>query len=87
MKIPEMYDWHLQNSPNHPLFVYVDDEGEERVISWATAARAVHRAGRIIQSRVKGADVRVPVVAILASSGKFFIRASQLLNYSSNEYL
>lgn len=86
MKIPEIYDWHLQNSPNHPLFVYDDDEGAERVISWATAVRALHRAGRVIQSRVKRTDTRMPVVAILASCGTFFFRVSQLLYYSSREY-
>lgn len=79
MAVPEIYDWHLRNSPNHPLFVY-DDDGAERVIDWATAVRAVHRAGRVIQSRVKCTDLRMPVVAILASSGKFFLRVSQLLN-------
>lgn len=75
MALPEIYDWHLHNSPDHPLFVYDDDDGAERVINWATVVRAVHRAGRIIQSRVDvdcanfAATGRVPVVGILASSG------------------
>lgn len=78
MALPEIYDWHLHNSPDHPLFVYDDDEGAERGISWGTAVRAVHRAARIIQSRVdvESADSattrRPPVVGILASSGKSF---------------
>lgn len=74
MALPEIYDWHLHNSPDHPLFV-CDDDGAERVINWATVVRAVHRAGRIIQSRVDvdcadfAATRRAPVVGILASSG------------------
>lgn len=73
MTIPEIYDWHLLNSPNHPLFVYDDEEGAEHIINWGTAVRAVHRAGRIIQSRVECADVKSPIVAILASSGTYLL--------------
>lgn len=72
MLVPDIYDWHLRNSPCHPLFVYDDEEGAENIIHWSTAVRAVHRGGRIIQTRVArtAIDGKTPVVAILASAGE-----------------
>ncbi|KAI0070731.1 acetyl-CoA synthetase-like protein, partial [Panus rudis PR-1116 ss-1] len=49
MTVPEMYDWHLEHSPDHPLFAYADENEEEHIISWAEGARAVHRAGHVVR--------------------------------------
>lgn len=72
MLVPNIYDWHLLNSSCHPLFVYDDEEGAENIIHWSTAVWAVHRGGRIIQTRVDrtAIDGKTPVVAILASAGE-----------------
>lgn len=69
LTIPEIYDWHSEHSPAHPLFQYLDDDGSIRTIKWAEAVRAIHRAGRIIQKDVKNDGSNVPIVGILASVG------------------
>ncbi|THH29838.1 hypothetical protein EUX98_g4346 [Antrodiella citrinella] len=34
LMIPEVWDWHLKYSPNHPVFIYTDDDGKEKVLYW-----------------------------------------------------
>lgn len=70
LTVPEIYDWHAEHSPEHPLFLYGDPEGPVHTITWAEAVRAIHRAGRIVQNSVGPvASPTVPVVAILANTG------------------
>lgn len=73
LTVPELYDWHLHNTPNHPLFVYSDEAGKDHTILWPEAVRAVHRAGRIVQSRLQSSCTNTSespkVVAILAAAG------------------
>ncbi|KAJ3481757.1 hypothetical protein NLI96_g7439 [Meripilus lineatus] len=71
MTMPEIYDFHLKSSPDHPLFVFPEDDGTERVINWAEAVRAFHRAGHIVHShfdlkRQEGSPP--PIVAILSAA-------------------
>lgn len=76
----EIYDWHYENSPNHPLFVYRNGDGSERTIHWSEAIRAIHCAGGIVRSRVKtaqlehGSSPKQLVVAILSLAGMCLIR-------------
>ncbi|TCD61564.1 putative NRPS-like protein biosynthetic cluster [Steccherinum ochraceum] len=69
LTLPEIWDWHLENSPEHPLFVYVDENGTEKSLIFRDAIYAMHRAGRIMRSRMPEslAETR-PLVAILAVS-------------------
>ncbi|KAH8100027.1 acetyl-CoA synthetase-like protein [Cristinia sonorae] len=69
LTIPEIWDWHLEYSPEHPLFVFNDEKGQEVVIRFREAVHAMHRAGRLVRSRLPDdvADSR-PVIAILAAS-------------------
>ena len=71
LTLPEIWDWHLENSPDHPVFVYREDDGAERTIYMRDAIYAVHRAGRILLNRLPQsvADNR-PVIAILAVTGE-----------------
>ena len=69
--VPELFDWHLANTTSHPLFVYADDDGSEKVIYWPEAVRAMHRAGWIIRARVKRDTTAVPFVSILGATGVF----------------
>lgn len=73
--IPEMYDWHASHSPEHPLFIYPEDDGRVETTTWATAAHAIHLAGHWLLSLVgtpasasNNTDAR-PLVAILANAG------------------
>lgn len=79
LTVPEMFDWHLVNTPNHPLFVYSDDHGKEHVILWTHGVRAIHRSARIVMDRVKPKATEIPVVAILAATGNVLTMA--LINY------
>ncbi|KIM78762.1 hypothetical protein PILCRDRAFT_10982 [Piloderma croceum F 1598] len=68
---PELYDFHLQYSPNHPFFVYTKS-GSTHTILWSKAVRSAHRAGRIVQSRLDDGKTNAPscrpIVSILALS-------------------
>jgi hypothetical protein len=76
LTIPEIYDWIFHNTPNHPAFIFADGPNSTRTILWSEAVRAIHRAGRIILSRLKSDSESPkvlsarPVIAILASAGK-----------------
>jgi hypothetical protein len=73
---PELYDFHLQYSPNHPLFVYTKS-GSTHTILWSKAVRSAHRAGRIVQSRLEDGKTKPPscrpIVSILALSGMLHV--------------
>ncbi|KAI5119742.1 hypothetical protein M0805_008672 [Coniferiporia weirii] len=72
LTIPGIYDWHLENTPDHPLFVYSDAQGHQHTITWPVAVKAIHRAAHVVHSRVgrdRGVDeLHPPVVAILSST-------------------
>ncbi|KAF8995095.1 hypothetical protein BDQ17DRAFT_1311142 [Cyathus striatus] len=71
--LPEIYDWHLENNPLHSVFVFEDDDGEYKHLTYSDIVPAVHRAGRII-GKLVGVDVDDPSVrlkrpvAIMAST-------------------
>ena len=72
LAIPELWDWHYEHSPQHPLFIYSDDEGTATTITWREACRAIHQAGHIARRLVlqDGLSTR-PTFAILAGNGTF----------------
>ena len=75
--LPDFYDWQSRNSPSHPFFVYEDGPEKLRTISWAEAARGIHRAARLVASRVSPEDAaaalegRPVIVAALAAAGPY----------------
>jgi hypothetical protein len=75
LSLPELFDWHLENSPRHPLFMFEDGPGSIRTIFWPEAVRAMHRAAYRVSSTVKdNASSRsyMPTIAILAATGVSF---------------
>ncbi|KAF4612669.1 hypothetical protein D9613_011881 [Agrocybe pediades] len=74
LSIPELYDWHLKNSPKHPLFVYAcgNNNNDVRTILWGEAVKAIHSGTRIVRKTMgwKPGQTNPPVVAILAASGE-----------------
>ncbi|KAF7795915.1 hypothetical protein EIP86_007082 [Pleurotus ostreatoroseus] len=69
----ELYDWHYEHSPNHPLFQYATEGGEITTITMSKVAPAIHRAGRYVQSVVSARGVNTskrPVVGVLSASGE-----------------
>ncbi|KAH9917018.1 uncharacterized protein B0H18DRAFT_1123857 [Fomitopsis serialis] len=66
--IPQIYDWHQQQSSTHRLFVYAeDDRGPIRTIPWSEAAVAIARSYHLIRERVAGLP-EGSVVGILSGS-------------------
>lgn len=78
LSVPEIYDWHYINSPEHPLFVYSDSQGEVKSILWPEAVRGVHTAARTVRARVPMAKQEggPRIVGILAASGTFSFSCS-----------
>lgn len=75
--LPDFYDWQARNSPNHPFFLYGDGPEKVRTIPWAEAVRGIHRAARLVASRVAPEDAaaalegRPAIVAALAATGLY----------------
>jgi hypothetical protein len=70
LSLPEIFDFHLQHSPNHPAFVYADGPGSTRTILWHEVVRGLHQAGHIVRSRVEVEQVNErPIIALLALAG------------------
>ncbi|TCD61298.1 putative NRPS-like protein biosynthetic cluster [Steccherinum ochraceum] len=66
LTIPDLWDWHLKHSPDHPLFHYADTDATVKTLCWAEATRAMHAAGQLINSRLKQHGSR-QTMAILAA--------------------
>jgi hypothetical protein len=73
LTLPEICDFHLQHSPNHPVFVYADEPGSTRSIMWHEVVRGLHQAGHIVRSRVEAERLEppreIPIIALLCLSG------------------
>lgn len=72
---PDIFDWHYEHSPNHPIFHY-DDATVIKTIRWSDFIPAVHRAARFVLNtfnipHARDASDR-PVIGILTNSGKSF---------------
>lgn len=75
--VPELYLYHAQSSPDHPLFIYVEDNGTLRTICYPEALCAIIRAAILVRSycrRQEGRDgkqenAKRAVFGILATAG------------------
>lgn len=70
--VHELFDWHYEHSPDHPVFQYANDDGSIATLAMSRVAPAIHRAGRFVQSIIAAQGVNVlkrTVVGILAASG------------------
>ena len=72
LTLPELYDWHSEHSPRHPLFVFEDGPGSIRTIFWPEAVGATHTAAYRVSSVIDD-DLTprgyTPVIAILSATG------------------
>ncbi|KAF4618234.1 hypothetical protein D9613_011556 [Agrocybe pediades] len=70
LSLPEQYEWHLQHSPNHPLFTYATENKDVRTIVWREAVKAIHTGARLVRQTMKWTPgmKNPPVIAILAAS-------------------
>ncbi|TDL22741.1 acetyl-CoA synthetase-like protein [Rickenella mellea] len=54
LSLPEVWDYHLDHSSQHRLFIYEDAPGKICTLTWGEAVRAVHQVGRLVLSQVRG---------------------------------
>lgn len=75
LTLPELYDWQLSHSPNHPLFIFDEAPGKLKTIYWAEAVRGFHRAAHYVASlfpasvRQDALEGKSAVIGTLAASG------------------
>ena len=72
LTLPQIYDWHLEHSPKHPILEHVDPDGNVQTVEMAELVYAVHRAARRVQAGVQAQphnSTKRPVVSVLAASG------------------
>lgn len=97
LTIFEIYDWHMRNTPNHPLFLYRDIDGLNKSILWPDAVKAIHRAAKHFRLALgytvdspPASGPETPIVAILAAAGAFtcimHITLYPLTNISYNRH-
>lgn len=67
LTLAEIYDWHLDNSPNHPLFVLRPVDGELHTIRWVEGVKIIHRAANYFNTHI--GFPKSETVAILAIIG------------------
>ncbi|KAJ7608939.1 hypothetical protein DFH06DRAFT_1376853, partial [Mycena polygramma] len=74
LSVPELYEYHAEHSPNHPVFVYSDIGAESPTsISYSEAWKHIQSVARIVSAHVS----RLPhqrgrtVIAVLAQSDTF----------------
>ena len=76
LNLPTLYEWQGERSPQHPLFVFQESYGSQRVITWGEATRGFHRASRYLRDTVKypGKGAK-PFIAVLATPGEHNLAA------------
>ncbi|KZT73191.1 acetyl-CoA synthetase-like protein [Daedalea quercina L-15889] len=68
LMIPQIYDWHQQQSSAHRVFVYAeDDQGPIRTISWSETSLAIARSYQMVHKRLAGLP-EGSVIGILSGS-------------------
>ncbi|KDQ56520.1 hypothetical protein JAAARDRAFT_294258 [Jaapia argillacea MUCL 33604] len=68
--LPQLYQWHRNNSPDHPFFMFHDGT-DTRAISMLELLKGMHRAAHLISATLKavaGGTERPLVIGVLAAA-------------------
>ncbi|KAJ8690362.1 hypothetical protein PTI98_011791 [Pleurotus ostreatus] len=68
LTIPEFYDWHYHNSPEHPVLIFPEEDGRQRTVKWAETTQAIHTCARILQRTISAEQGAETIVGIFAAS-------------------
>ncbi|TFK88243.1 acetyl-CoA synthetase-like protein [Polyporus arcularius HHB13444] len=80
LTLPQLFEFHAEHSPEHPVFVYADDEQREHVIRFPEVYRGIRKAATLVaphysrfadryaKSREVKSDGEPPVIGILANA-------------------
>ncbi|KAI0691830.1 hypothetical protein BC835DRAFT_1278821 [Cytidiella melzeri] len=67
----EIYEWHAHNSPNHPVFQYLEDTGCAATITFKDAIQAIYRGGWLLRAAAERhlqLEGMRPTIAVIALS-------------------
>ena len=71
---PQLLDFHGQHSADHRFFVYAEEDGTMKTITWGRTVQAVLRSASLVRELLgwkPNLDAEnAPVVAILSASGE-----------------
>ena len=85
LTIPQLFEHHAKNSPDHAVFAYIDDDGQEKVIRFPEVYRAIRKSATLVTphytrladryaiSQEGKSDDDPPVIGILANAGACII--------------
>ncbi|KAA1471161.1 acetyl-CoA synthetase-like protein [Dentipellis sp. KUC8613] len=72
LTIPELYEFHADHSPEHPLFVYTDENGKDVTINYRHAWVSIKRASQIVWDLSQRSQINARedkrVIGILATA-------------------
>ncbi|TFK21458.1 acetyl-CoA synthetase-like protein [Coprinopsis marcescibilis] len=66
----ELYDWNSRNNPNHPLYVYANEDGTTTTILWPEAVDAIYHGVKRIRRIMNWSPglTNPPIIAILSAA-------------------
>ncbi|KAI0769291.1 acetyl-CoA synthetase-like protein [Trametes elegans] len=81
LTIPELYAFHAEKSPEHPVVVYDDEQGVVQLIRYKEIFRAIRKAATLVSGHVRpsatteGVASQPPVVGVLAIADSITLMA------------
>ena len=81
LTIPQLFEHHAKNSPDHAVFAYIDDDGQEKVIRFPEVYRAIQKSATIASAHYNRlsdyyakaqegkSEDDPPVIGILSTTG------------------
>ena len=78
LTLPELYEFHAKNSPEHPLFLYTEADGQSQYLNYSNVYRAIRKAATYVclhsnlspETQQALPDEERPVAGVLAISGE-----------------
>ncbi|KAJ2971705.1 hypothetical protein NUW54_g12443 [Trametes sanguinea] len=71
MTIPELYAFHAEKSPEHPIFAYHDEQGEVHKLRYKEVFPAIRKAASFVARHVPSPkdDAKDSILGVLAVAG------------------
>ena len=70
--LSQIYEWHAQNSPTHPVFQYLEDDRSIQTITFRDIFKAINRGGWLLKDAIQKCsplEDKRKIIAIVALSG------------------
>ncbi|KAF5347380.1 hypothetical protein D9758_011283 [Tetrapyrgos nigripes] len=66
LAVIQIYDFHLRNSANCPLFVYTTSDGSKKILTWSAFVQAIHGSAKAVLEQLGKPSDTHKTVAMLA---------------------